>query len=219
MDQAVICIFAKPPLPGKAKTRLIPELGEERAAELAEAFLQDTVDMVRNCSWASCRIAATENFERSFFRPEELWLQGEGDLGIRLEGIFRRGLQQFEMVFALGADSPGLLPGVLARARDELQRADAVLGSARDGGFYLLGMKKCPEGILDKIQWSHAQTYTETVGRLREKGWTIAVIDHWFDIDTPEDLRRVLPKMTTDLSSAPKTLGLLRKWYPQESLT
>lgn len=219
MEQAVFCIFAKPPLPGKAKTRLIPELGEARAAELAEAFLDDTIDMVRNCRWASCRIAATENFERSYFRPEEVWLQGEGDLGMRLERIFRRGLEQFDMVFALGADSPGLLPGVLARARDELRKADAVLGSALDGGFYLLGMKSCPEGILGNIQWSHSQTYAETVNRLHEKGWTMASIDPWFDIDTPEDLRRVLPKMQTDLSSAPKTLALLSKWYPQENRT
>jgi rSAM/selenodomain-associated transferase 1 len=219
MEQAVICIFAKPPLPGKAKTRLIPELGEVRAAELAEAFLQDTVGMVRSCKWASCRIAATENFERSYFQPEEVWLQGEGDLGMRLERIFRRGLQEFDMVFALGADSPGLLPGALARARDELRKTDAVLGGTSDGGYYLLGMKKCPEGILGNIQWSHVQTYTETVARLHEKGWTIAAIDRWLDIDTPEDLRFILPKMTTELSSAPRTLDLLNKWYPQENHT
>ncbi len=217
MEQAVICIFAKPPEAGKAKTRLIPELGEQRAAELAEAFLQDTVAMVRECGWARCVIAATEPFVRDYFLSDEVWLQGEGDLELRLERIFRRGLQQFEMVFALGADSPGLRPSYLARAREELFRVDAVLGGARDGGFYLLGMKQCPEGILDQIQWSHSQTYVETVAQLHRKGWKTASIDSWFDIDTPEDLRQVLPKMESDLSSAPHTLALLRKWYPKKT--
>ena|ERR1700694_3355816 len=214
MEHSVICIFAKPPEAGKVKTRLIPELGEQRAAELAEAFLQDTVAMVRKCLWASCRIAATEVFERNYFLPDEVWLQGEGDLGMRMERIFRRGLQQFEMVFALGADSPGLNPDCLAHAREQLLRADAVLGGARDGGFYLLGMKNCPEGILGQIRWSHPQTCMETVGRFHNKGWKTASIDNWFDIDTPEDLHQVLPRMENDLSSAPCTLALLRAWYP-----
>ena len=218
MEQSVICIFAKPPEAGKVKTRLIPELGEQRAAELAEAFLQDTVAMVRECTWASCRIAATENFQRDYFHPGEVWLQGEGGLGLRLERILRRGLQEFNLVFALGADSPGLRPGFLARARDELLTADAVLGSTRDGGFYLMGVKQCPEGILEQIQWSHPQTYTETVSRLHSKGWKTASINSWFDIDTPEDLRQVLPQMARDLSSASRTLALLSKWYPQKPI-
>jgi hypothetical protein len=218
MEQAVICIFAKPPVAGKVKTRLIPELGEQRAAELAEAFLQDTVAMARKCAWARCVIAATENFERGYFRPDEVWLQGEGDLGMRLERVFRRGLQQFEVVFALGADSPGLRPTVLAEAHAALVNADAVFGGVRDGGFYLMGLKQCPEGILGQIRWSHSETYAETITQLHKKGWKTALIDSWFDIDTPEDLHRLLPRMSEDLSSAPNTLALLRKWYPQESL-
>lgn len=215
MERSVICIFAKPPEAGKVKTRLIPELGAQRAAELAEAFLQDTVAMTRECGWASCRIAATQYFQRDYFSPEEVWLQGEGDLGMRLEKIFRRGLQDFDFVFALGADSPGLRPEFLAQARDALLLADAVLGGSRDGGFYLLGMKQCPEGILDEIQWSQAQTCSQTFNRLHERGWKTFSIESWFDIDTPEDLRWVLTNMTRYLSSAPKTLGLLSKWYPK----
>jgi rSAM/selenodomain-associated transferase 1 len=214
MEHAVICIFAKPPEAGRVKTRLIPELGEQRAAELAEVFLQDTVAMARKCAWAKCRIAATEPFDRDYFLPDEVWLQGEGDLGMRMERIFRRGLQQFEMVFALGADSPGLNPSCLDHARKELLHADAVSGGAQDGGFYLLGMKNCPEGILDQIQWSHPQTHMETTTRFHNRGWRTASINSWFDIDTPEDLHQLLPKMESDLSSAPNTLALLRRWYP-----
>ncbi len=94
MPEAIVCIFAKPPIPGSVKTRLIPELGPERAAELAEAFLEDTVAMVRTLPWAECIIAATKTFERSYFKPEEVWLQSEGDLGDRLEKVLRLALKR-----------------------------------------------------------------------------------------------------------------------------
>ncbi len=68
MREAMVCIFVKPPEPGAVKTRLIPELGPERTAELAEAFLQDTVAMVRTLPWAECIIAATKTFARSLLQ-------------------------------------------------------------------------------------------------------------------------------------------------------
>ncbi len=116
MQETIICIFAKPPQPDRVKTRLIPAFGAERAAELAEAFLHDTVALVRTLPWAECIIAATERFERSYFRPEEVWLQSEGDLGERLEKILRLALKRRSTVLAIGADSPGL-PAALLRWR------------------------------------------------------------------------------------------------------
>ncbi|HZD95997.1 MAG TPA: TIGR04282 family arsenosugar biosynthesis glycosyltransferase [Candidatus Sulfotelmatobacter sp.] len=207
---SVICIFAKPPYPGTVKTRLIPELGPEGAATLAEACLQDTVAMVRQCAWGQCVIAATEPFQRHYFSPDELWLQGEGNLGARLERVLRKGLQHFEMAFALGADSPGLQPGFLAQARDKLSKTDVVLSPSRDGGFYLIGMKKCPPGMLEGIQWSHSQTLLETVMKLREQGLKIGTGPGWFDIDTSADIKRMLSHVDRDLTSAPRTLAFFR---------
>ncbi|MGZ4900378.1 MAG: TIGR04282 family arsenosugar biosynthesis glycosyltransferase, partial [Candidatus Angelobacter sp.] len=125
MPEAMVCIFAKPPEPGAVKTRLIPELGPDRAAELAEAFLEDTVAMVRTLTWAECIIAATRTFERSYFKPEEVWLQSEGDLGDRLEKVLRLALKREPIVLAIGADSPGLPAAYLESARQALKTADA----------------------------------------------------------------------------------------------
>src|SRR5262245_55456348 len=94
MPEAMVCIFAKPPDSGSTNLRLLPELGVERAVELAEAFLQDTVAMVRTLPWAECIIAASAAFARSYFKPEELWLQSEGDLGERLEKVLRLALKR-----------------------------------------------------------------------------------------------------------------------------
>src|SRR6476646_6284451 len=211
MPEAIVCIFAKPPIPGSVKTRLIPELGPERAAELAEAFLEDTVAMVRTVSWAECMIAATNTFERPYVEPEEVWLQSEGDLGDRLEKVLRLALKRKPIVLAIGADSPGLPAAYLQTARDALKNADAVLGPSLDGGFYLIGLKDCPVGLLEDIQWSHSTTLAATVAKLDQFGMKTVLINPWFDVDGHEDLERLRRQLANDASAAPKTAELLRR--------
>jgi uncharacterized protein len=210
--KAVICIFAKPPRPGEVKTRLVPLLGTERAAALAETFLQDTVAMVRQCFWATCVIAATQPFERDYFSQQELWLQGDGDLGMRLERIFQRGLQHHEIVFALGADSPGMPADHLRQTREALRKADAVFGPAADGGFCFLGLKKCPAGIFDGIAWSATDTMASTMRALQAHGLRVSVGQPWFDVDTPDDLEHLREVLQKTPTVAPATAELLRGW-------
>jgi rSAM/selenodomain-associated transferase 1 len=218
MPEAIVCIFAKPPIPGLVKTRLIPELGPDRAAELAEGFLEDTVAMVRTLPWAECIIAATKTFERSYFKPEEVWLQSEGDLGDRLEKVLRLALKRKPVVLAIGADSPGLPAAYLQSARDALKTADAdaVLGPSTDGGFYLIGLKDCPVGVLEGIQWSHSTTLAATTHKLEQFGMKTVLINPWFDIDSHEDLERLRRQLANNPSAAPRTAELLRRLSPQK---
>ena len=211
MPEAIVCIFAKPPEPGSAKTRLIPELGAERAAELAEAFLQDTVAMVRTLPWAECIIAETAAFVRSYFKPEEVWLQSEGDLGERLEKVLRLALKRRPIVLALGADSPGVPAAYLESARLALTTADAVLGPSIDGGFYLIGLKDCPVGVLDGIQWSHSTTLAATKARLDQFGMKTVLINPWYDVDGHDDLERLRRQLANDPSMAPRTAEVLQR--------
>ncbi|SRR6266700_989929 len=214
MQETIICIFAKPPQPDRVKTRLIPAFGAERAAELAEAFLHDTVALVRTLPWAECIIAATERFERSYFCPEEVWLQSEGDLGERLEKILRLALKRRSTVLAIGADSPGLPAALLEDARKALHSADAVLGPAADGGFYLIGLNDCPVGVLGGIQWSQSSTLADTAARLEQYGMKTARIDEWFDVDTPENLERLRRQLEKNPSAAFRTSALLQRIFP-----
>lgn len=216
MPEAIVCIFAKPPIPGSVKTRLIPELGPERAAELAEAFLEDTVAMVRTLPWAECIIAATKTFARPYFKPEEVWLQSEGDLGDRLEKVLRLALKRKPIVLAIGADSPGLPAAYLQTARDALKNADAVLGPSADGGFYLIGLNDCPVGVLEGIQWSHSTTLAATTHKLEQFGMKTVLINPWFDIDSHEDLERLRRLLANDPAAAPKTAELLSRMSQQK---
>lgn len=212
MPNAIVSIFARVPEPGKTKLRLIPELGPERAAELAEAFLEDTVAMVRTLPWAECIVAAATRFERPYFKPQEVWLQSEGDLGERLEKILRLALKRREVVLAIGDDTPNLPAYLLESARNALATADAVLGPSLDGGFYLIGLKDCPVGLLAEIQWSHSTTLAATRGKLDQFGMKTALINPWYGVDGPDDLERLRHQLAGDPSAAPKTAELLRSF-------
>jgi rSAM/selenodomain-associated transferase 1 len=207
-----ICVFFKPPRAGEVKTRLVPAVGAQGAAALAEAFFRDTWDCVESLRWAVPIVATTDSSSPQV-RPRietEVWLQGGGDLGARIERILRRALDQRPFAMAVGADSPGIPLPFLERAHQALQSADAVIGPCDDGGFYLLGVRECRPGLLDGIPWSQSITFSSTLKRLRDSGMDVAVIDSWYDIDRPEDLERLERQLAAKSVVAPETLKALR---------
>jgi rSAM/selenodomain-associated transferase 2 len=108
-------------------------------------------------------------------------------------------------VIAIGADSPGLPTKYLEQAREALERADAVVGPSEDGGFYLLGLRKCPTGLLSGIPWSAPTTCLETIAKLQAAGLTVYILDDWFDVDTAQDLEKLNALITAKRIEAPKT--------------
>lgn len=216
MDRPVpLCVFAKPPRPGSVKTRL--DLGREPSALLAHAFLRDTWATVRSQLWARPILVTTDGTAEDFGLKQdtEVWLQGGGDLGERLERVLARALQHGADAIVIGADTPGLPPRFLVQARRALRRAEAVLGPCEDGGFYLLGLTRCPPGLLRDLPWSSAETFIQTLGRLCEWGMTVRVLEPWFDVDRAADLHRLRGLIEREEISAPETASALaRIGYP-----
>ncbi len=210
-----VCVFFKPPVPGKVKTRLIPAVGAEGASELAVAFFRDTWDCVQSLDWAVPVVASTELAESGLLRQPhfEVWLQGEGDLGCRLERILTKALTRTRFAIALGADSPGIPARLLEQAHDALLSADAVLGPCDDGGFYLLGIRRCPPQMLARIPWSQSTTLAYTLDRLHALGMTTALLESWFDIDRPEDLEQTAKLLAGGSLNAPHTANALARLY------
>lgn len=203
----IACVFAKPPRPGTVKTRLAAALGGAQAAALAAAFLEDT------CAALSTQplrlvLATTEPWPSQHLAAEA-WLQGDGSLGDRLERVLRRALDSAPWAVALGADSPGFPLAALAEAERELRLADAVFGAARDGGFYLLALRRCPEGCLAGVRWSSAQTLETAERRLSEAGLRCARVLPWFDVDTVADLRELAQRIGRGEIVAPATARAL----------
>jgi glycosyltransferase A (GT-A) superfamily protein (DUF2064 family) len=181
---------------------------------LAEAFLTDTLAVVTSLTDVRRVLSTPQPFPLSWsprLRAFEVWLQGDGDLGARLERISQRALDDgAQGVLALGADSPGLPVEHLQRATKLLADHDAVLGPTTDGGFYLLGLQRCPPGLLKGLPWSKPCTLATTEQRLRERGLTVARTPAYFDVDVPDDVKRLASNLHED-TAAPATHQALRQ--------
>lgn len=208
-----VCVFAKPPVPGRVKTRLASAVGDARAAGIAAAMLGDVWSVVNNTAGTFPVLAAAEPGAFALDVPEErIWLQPSGDLGLRIECILRRGLESASAAIALGADSPLLTTVQLSEAMDALQSGDAVLGPCSDGGFYLLGLRCCPPGLLAGIRWSSTQTLRETEARMDAHGISSSRLVTLMDVDTAADLQQ----LRIDLRNSPPQIApLTRKWLDE----
>jgi rSAM/selenodomain-associated transferase 1 len=211
LDRGCVAVFAKPPRPGEVKTRLVPALGEVGAAALARAFFLDTWASVSALEWADAVLATTDVDAHEWHLPEgtPVWAQGDGDLGRRMERILSRALDQYAFAIAVGTDAPGLPAALLGAARHALASADAVLGPSDDGGFYLIGLRRCPSDLLAELPWSVDQTFERTIERLRTYGLRTAVLPRWFDVDRPTDLSRLRALLATGRVVAPETARIL----------
>ena len=209
MNQTKIILFAKVPIPGQVKTRLAEVYGEHKACALAEALLLDSWEMLSRLSGADVVLATNGPLPtRLGILPEAVWDQGKGDLGERLERMIQRALTDRPQVICLGADSPALPPDLLLQASDALLAHDAVLGPAEDGGFYLLGLKKCATGLLGDLPWSTDHTFDKTHERLVEQNLSVALLPAFFDMDRPGDLET----LARFIDQAPEVAPRTRQW-------
>lgn len=209
-----ICIFAKPPVPAEVKTRLIPALGAVAAARLASAMLKDVWHAVASHPSVRPILATTRPGSFPIGVPDEdIWLQGEGDLGERIERIMTRGLQQSTAVVAVGADTPAVTVAHLEATIECLQEHDAVLGPSTDGGFYLVALRRCPPGLLASLPWSTEETLQALMVRLKEHSFSVAELEPLFDVDLPADLHALGRYLVTHSSRQSAT----RAWWVENS--
>lgn len=183
-DTVRLSIFARLPVPGEVKTRLIPALGAEGAARLYARLLAATILAARE-SGLDFELRVTGG-EPSLFHAiygEDLSVipQGEGDLGERMARIEAPGL-------IIGSDCPAMSAPLLIAAAGALSERDVVLGPATDGGYYLVGFKRPMPFLFNAMEWSTARVLPETLSRLAERRIGPAILPELSDIDTAEDL-------------------------------
>jgi rSAM/selenodomain-associated transferase 1 len=183
-----IIVFAKQPLPGRVKTRLIPALGADGAAKLAADMLARTVDEALGTG-LGVELCGEPDAGAWFERPVAKTAQGEGDLGQRLARAARRVLAE-EPVLLIGADCPSLDRRRLRAAADSLAAHDAVIHPAQDGGYVLLGLARLEESLFEGIAWSTPTVCADTVARIEALGWALDIRETLADVDEPADLHR-----------------------------
>ncbi len=189
-----LCVFAKAPQPGLAKTRLAPALGPQGAAALAERLLQHAVGQALQADVGPVQVCAAPDASHPVFarlsqtHGVALAEQGEGDLGERMHRALARALQRHDAALLLGSDLPALDAQVLRDAARALQTHDAVFVPALDGGYGLVGLRRADARLFAGIDWSTPQVMAQTRERLRGAGLRWAELAPLADIDTPADL-------------------------------
>ena len=191
MAAKLIILFAKSPVPGRVKTRLLTVLPPEVATELHSAFVLDMVERFR-------RLDDTE-FELHTDTCSDAWqslgvtrkVQISGDLGLKMVHGLQQGLDRgFERVVIVGSDAPTL---PVSHVQSLLHsRADIALGPATDGGFYAISAGRPHPAMFDSVRWSQSDTMARSVASIARCGLTVEVGPEWFDIDEPADLEKLL---------------------------
>jgi rSAM/selenodomain-associated transferase 2/rSAM/selenodomain-associated transferase 1 len=194
-----LILFTRFPVAGQAKTRMIPALGPEGAARLHRRLAERAVAMARE----ACRkhdvlvtVWSTGGCRRDF----RAWLgldicfreQGSGDLGERMRDAIAQALAHgAARALVVGTDVPGICADTIRRAFSVLADHDVVLGLAGDGGYYLIGMKRCHPELFSGIDWGSERVAEQTRAAIRRLGLTVAELPVLDDVDRPEDLARL----------------------------
>jgi len=216
MGRTAVVIMAKEPAAGRTKTRLCPPLSPLEAAELSEALLLDTIDLVSRLTGVWLGVAVTPASAVAAFRVrvphDALVLAAEGeDIGACLSQITGQLLAEgASRVMAVNSDGPTLPPAYLEQARALLDHHDVVLGPSEDGGYYLVGLRHPAPGIFHGIAWSTARVMAQTLERAATLGLSVALLPPWYDVDTGADLER----LRADLRILPlPTLPSTRRFF------
>ena len=194
-----VIVFAKAPVAGYAKTRLIPALGAEGAAALAARLLRHAVGEAVAAGLGPVELCTAPDSDHPAFQAwagqAELSAQGEGDLGDRMARAFERtlGPGKGPHCLLIGTDAPGVDAACLRAAAASLDRHDAVFGPALDGGYTLVGLRRPAPGLFTGMRWSTATVMADTRARLRQLGLRHAELPPLSDIDEPGDLVHLPP--------------------------
>ncbi len=215
-DGRCLTLFTKPTRAGEVKTRLIGELAPEQAAELHAAFRDDLLERLDPGAFDLSIAWALGEGEPVPDGPHPGLRQVGDDLGARLLDALARAGESHELVAAVGSDHPLLPVEAVEEAFDRLERgAEVVLGPATDGGYYLIAFRTAAldRRVFADIPWSTAGVLERTLERCRELDLTAELLAEASDVDTSDDLRRLIQELDrADVPACPRTRGLLERW-------
>ncbi len=203
-----LLIVGKAPVPGRTKTRLVPPLSPEEAAELYRGFLLDCVSLGLELGWERVSVihpAGSRDVLAALLPPEVLLVEQAGHgLGDALSSVFARHLGEgFQRVVLIGSDNPTLPLEPIREACAALDEDDLSIGPTVDGGYYLIGMRWAHLGVFSQIEWSTSRVYAQTLAQAQALGLRIRAVQEWYDVDEPPDLAR----LRGDLVSLPSDVA------------
>ncbi len=200
-DHEKLIVFTRYPRAGTTKTRLIPVLGAQGAADLQRRMTMHVMNQAQIL--AQTRAVGIEvRFEGGSEDRMQDWLgipgayrpQGQGDIGMRMRRALAHAFHEgAERGVLIGSDIPDIRADLLQAAFDHLQTVDLVLGPATDGGYYLIGIRRsvwdrAERGLFTAVPWGTAQVLAVTRKKADALGLGLILLETLSDIDRPEDL-------------------------------
>src|SRR4051794_2953734 len=186
-----LIIFLKAPREGLVKTRLARAIGPEAACDAYRQLIGVLVSSLAILPEVELRFAPDDAVSeiRAWQQPTwDLRGQGEGDLGDRLQSAFANAFAGgAERVVIIGSDCPSVVVQDIEAAWGALRDHELVLGPARDGGYWLIGLNQPEPGLFRKMTWSTETVLHETVRRAQGAGLTVKLLQELADVDDERD--------------------------------
>ena len=197
-ERAAIAVFAKAPVAGFAKTRLIPEIGAERAADLQARLIEKAIATAQTADLGPVSLWCAPSRQHKLFQSLAeksgigLYDQVGADLGARMLHAFETITPRLPTLL-IGTDCPALRSDDLSRCLEALQPGiDAVFIPAEDGGYVLAAMKRPHPELFSGISWGTSEVMAQTRARAIQSKLRIAESATLWDLDNPADYQRAL---------------------------
>lgn len=191
-NKQLLLIFTKNTIPGTVKTRLAKDIGDTKALEVYEYLLAYTQQITQNLPatdkvvYYSHYIEANDLWSNDYY--QKLVQQGE-DLGGRMNNAFVEGFDQgYTSTVIIGSDCIEITQEIIQEAFEALKVNDFVIGPARDGGYYLLGMNQLYSSVFQNKTWSTDTVFQDTMRDLESISSKIYQLPQLSDVDTVQDL-------------------------------
>jgi rSAM/selenodomain-associated transferase 1 len=211
-----VLFFVKYPAPGRVKTRLAEQIGQDAAADLYRNFVTDILATLKSLD-ANFKIVfalggSQDQFQQWLGKEYSYIPQVGQDLGQRMENAFLQAFNEgFKDVIVIGSDSPDLPKEYLELAFTTLDTNDIVIGPSSDGGYYLIGFTReafLPEAF-ERITWSSDKVFVQTVDILKQHRHRVCLLPQWYDVDTLADLESFLQRNENSVFSKSVTMHYL----------
>ena len=191
-----LIVFTRYPQPGATKTRMIPALGPEGAADLQRQMTEHILrraDALRRRRRAGVEVrfagGDAARLSELFGHRRQYADQGAGDLGTRMARAFAAAFSSgVDAAVTIGSDCPGVTEELLVEAFETLADHDVVLGPARDGGYYLIGLRHCRHELFEAMPWGTDQILDRTLAVAERLRLSVKLLTELSDVDTPADL-------------------------------
>ena len=191
MEKSAVIILIRNPILGRVKTRLAAEIGNFNALSVYRSLLSYTRNITNNIDssrllFYSDFIDFNDDWEDGVYKK---YLQSGNDFGEKMLNAFKIALNQNDLVVIIGSDCFELNSKIINLAFKKLKNFDVVIGPAKDGGYYLMGLKKVYSQLFQDKNWSTDSVLSETINTIKNLGLSYYLLPLLGDIDTLQDLK------------------------------